>query len=167
MSLVAACGGNDPSCADVSQHVGALFGPDAYGTEVQGAFLARCVDDKWSGEVRRCIASTKSLEDPKNCKAKLTADQAAALDKDLELAAKHEEGRVIPQSCLDLEVLVGAAMSCETIAKPERERIQKQFATAKAGWDKVENKSLLAPTCSAAITALKQATYECRPGAPK
>ncbi len=146
-------------------HVGKMFQPvDAYAQEVEGAFLGRCVNDGWSAEVRRCLASTTSLEDPKNCKAKLSPAQAVALDKDLALADQHEAARVLPKPCLDLEVHMSIAMSCEAIPQVERDRIQNQFRLTKAGWDKVHNKALLAPTCNAAIAALKQVTYECRPG---
>lgn len=165
LSLVAACGSKDPSCSDVSAHVAAMFQPaDAYAQEVEGAFLGRCVIDEWSAAVRRCITSTRSLEDPKNCKAKLTPAQAAALDKDLALAEQHEAAHVLPKPCLDLAVHMAIAMSCESIPEAERDRMHQQFQLAKEGWAKVENKALLAPTCSAAITALKQATYDCRPG---
>jgi len=166
LSLVAACGRKAPSCSEVSVHVGKMFQPtDLYSQEIEGMFLGRCVEDAWNADMRRCIASTTSLEDPKNCKSKLTATQAAALDKDLALADEHEAGRVMPKACLDLEVQIAAAMSCEAIAKPERDRIQKQFALTKAGWEKVTNKTLLGPTCGAAIAALKQATSDCKPGA--
>lgn len=146
-------------------HVGRMFQPaDAYAQEVEGVFLGRCVNDAWKADVRRCIASTTSLEDPKNCKAKLTPAQAAALDKDLALADEHEAARVLPKPCMDLEVHIAIAMSCEVIPEAERARIQKQFQLTKATWDKADNKALLAPSCSSAIAALKSVTYECRPG---
>ncbi|GEM_PF-3171203 len=166
IGLLAACRPKEPSCGDVSMHVGKMFEPsDLYSQEVEGVFLARCLDDRWSADVRRCIASTASISDPKNCKTKLTPAQVTALDKDLALAEQHEAARVIPKACLDLEVHIAVAMSCEAIPKAERDRIQKQFTLTKATWDKVENKQLLAPTCGAAIAALKQATSECKPGA--
>jgi hypothetical protein len=167
-ATLGACEPKDPSCGEVSMHVGRMFQPsDAYAQEVEGAFLGRCINDTWGADVRRCLASTRSLEDPKNCKAKLTPAQAAALDKDLARADEREAARVLPKSCLDLEVHISIAMGCAVIPVAERERIQKQFQLTKAGWEKVENKSLLAPTCNAAIAALKQVTYECRPGSSK
>lgn len=145
-----------------------MFEPaDMYSQEIEGVFLGRCVNDSWSVDVRRCITSTRSLDDPKSCKAKLTPPQAAALDKDLALAEEHELDRAIPKPCLDLEVQVAAAMSCEAIAKSERDRIMKQFTLTKASWQQVKHKRLLAPTCGAAIQALKQATNECKPGSSK
>lgn len=149
-----------------------MFGdPDPYAMEVEGIFLARCVNDEWPPEMRRCLLSTTSLTDPKNCKAKLTLGQGAMLDADLAQAERHERGRELPKACLDLEVQVAVAMSCEAIPQAERDRIKKQLAITKAGWDKVIDKQLLAPTCGAAIAALRQATSECKldraPDAPK
>jgi hypothetical protein len=168
LMVIAACDPSAPSCSEVSGHVGKMFAPaDAYSLDVEGAFLARCVNDAWSAEVRRCIVSTTSLTDPKNCKSHLTPSQAKLLDADLAQAERREVGRMLPKACLDLEVQVAAAMSCEAIPQAERDRIQKQLAISKAGWDKVIDKQLLAPTCGAAIAALKQATIDCKPVAPK
>lgn len=161
---LAACKANEPSCSDVSRHVAKMFEPaDRYAIEIEGTFLGRCINDDWTVEVRRCITSTTSLADPRNCKSKLRPAQIAALDRDLAAVEKREEGRAMPKACLDLEVLIAVAMDCEAIPKQERERIQKQFALAKAGWATVDNKTLLGPNCSAAIAALKQATGECKP----
>lgn len=161
-SGLVACEASEPACSEVSMHVGRLLGPpDAYSTEVEGAFLSHCLGEKWSAEVRRCLLATTTVEQPKNCRAKLTPEQAAALDQDLAAAERRESARVLPQACLDLEVHVARAMACEAIPKAERERIQQQFTLTKASWDKVVDKQMLSPTCGSAITALKQATVEC------
>jgi hypothetical protein len=165
VAALGACEAKDPACGEVSMHVGSLLGPaDRYTHEVEGAILGRCINDDWSAEVRRCLRSTTAVDDPKNCKAKLTVTQRAALDKEIAAIEEREAARVLPKACLDLEVQIAVAMSCETIPQAERDRIQKQFKLTKATWENVDNKALLAPTCGAAIAALKQATYECRPG---
>lgn len=164
---LAACEPKEPSCSDVSTHVGRMFEPiDDYSRDVEGVFLNRCVSDAWTAEVRRCVASTTSITEPKGCRAKLSAEQGAALDKDLEAAERRDAGRVLPKVCLDLEVQVAAAMACEAIAKPERERIATQLETSKAAWKTVVDKQRLAPSCAAAIQALRLATLDCKPPTP-
>lgn len=57
----------------------------------QRAVLAnRCIDDTWAAAVVRCYAAATSLDDTRACRSQLTAEQAAALQRDeLELLVER------------------------------------------------------------------------------
>ena len=160
-----ACGPREPTCGAVSAHVATLFEPaDVYAREIEAAFLGRCVNDSWSVEIRRCVLSTSSLQSPKNCKALMSASQAASLDKELELAELRASQKVLPPICVELEAQIHAAQTCEALPQEVRDQLKANLVVSKKEWDARANKALLAPGCSASLQALRQATTECAPG---
>jgi hypothetical protein len=49
---------------------------------LKAVITTRCVDDKWSAEVVRCHAAIGTPDDQRACRAQLTADQQARLQRD-------------------------------------------------------------------------------------
>ncbi|MEO7731582.1 MAG: hypothetical protein ABIY55_11460, partial [Kofleriaceae bacterium] len=77
-----------PSCATSADHVRSLLGPDrARAVKVGEVFARRCEADAWNPEARACVVATRSLHQPRHCKALLTAAQRTALDRALEVIA--------------------------------------------------------------------------------
>lgn len=149
----------------MADHVLSLFSPpDSFSREVRNAFALRCNEDHWSEEMRLCVGSTASVVEPKNCKQKLAAEQAAKLELALKAAEIRESKRLIPASCARYEQVLAKALACDKIPQDVRDGLAKRFADSKFGWAAMDDKSSLDPICTAAVAALKQASLEC-PGA--
>lgn len=149
----------------MAEHVLTLFtSADQFAKEIRDVFAKRCVEDRWSEDMRLCVGATTSMVEPRNCKQKLAADQAAQLEKALKGAEAAEAKRIIPGACVRYERALGRAVACDKLPQEVRDGLAKRFADAKAGWAAMPDKSSLETVCTSAVAALKQAAVEC-PGA--
>lgn len=130
-----------------------LLDPKADSTRaIRGVFATRCRDDAWSGEVRSCVVSTRSLKDPKHCKAKLPIAARARLDADL--AARRVQA--IPEACRDYARAVEKLMTCDKIPQAARDTIRQAFDMQRELWSKGASDESI-QGCRAAVDAMKQA----------
>lgn len=154
-----------PSCDAVADHVQELHGTsDPYVVGLRGAFALRCAEDVWSDEMRRCIAGTKSMVEPQNCKQKLMPDQAKKFDLEIEAVEQRAAMTIIPGACLRYEKMLAAVMTCDALPKEARDQLQRNFDTFKASWPTIPDKRSIEPICSSAIETVKGAAGTC-PGA--
>ncbi len=155
-----------PSCDAVADHVQGLFGGarEAYAVELRGVFAGRCTQDQWSAEMRKCVASTKSLVEPQSCKQKLTPDQVTKLDADLAAADERVAMSIVPGPCLRYEKMLASVLTCEVLPQNARDQLKTNFDAFKASWSEVADKRELESICSAGIQTVKTAAGTC-PGA--
>lgn len=148
---------------EVADHVQTLFGGvgDREAVATRDIFAARCETDQWSADVRACLAGTKSLVEPRNCKQKLTPAQSEKLEADLAAEADREAAKVIPTSCTRYEEVLAKLMTCESFPKAERDALAQKFTAFKAGWEQVEDKRALGEVCAPALAAVKMAASDC------
>jgi len=103
LALVAACGGSDPSaapvdlaqpaadpapCPDVASHelqiMNIGFLGDQKTGDLKAKIRARCHDDGWTLDARRCILTATGFDDMSACQDKLTPAQRAAYQRDMQ-----------------------------------------------------------------------------------
>lgn len=168
--LVMACRTSDPTCVEVADHAAALLVSEGQlANHTRAVILKRCDQDDWAGGMRRCLIETTSAEQPRNCKAQLTIFQRTNLDRALEDVVREESERQaaqVPESCMRYEGVLAEIVKCEKLDRAVRDGLRARFEDAKRGWGKLEDKSPLGAQCAAAITAVKQAGWEC-PGAAR
>jgi len=140
LSIAAACHHGDPppeapSCTAAADHVRGLLGPDApRASRIRDAFAARCAADGWDDEMRACVVATTSLRKPRHCKAKLTRDQRAALDRELaEVAATPAAGR-LPAACRDCGAVIERLAGCAAVPVATRGALQLAYRDLTQAW---------------------------------
>ena len=155
-----------PSCEALGAHVVKLFAPaDDYARDVGAVFAAQCTAQGWSAEVRACIAATRALVEPKNCRIKLTEAQRTELDAKLAEADARQRARVIPEVCVRYERAVEKLATCAQLPLEARTALRAKLDAAKRDWPSIPDKRTLEPVCGAAIQATRSAFgVEC-PGA--
>lgn len=159
---LAACRDKAPACPAVAAHVLEMFGlADPYAREVRDVFQTRCTEDAWSAAMRTCVHQTRSLQEPKSCKDKLSAEHRARLEADLAAVEQRDDVRTIPPSCLQFEQVVNQLQSCTKLTAEVRAGLAKRLAESKAEWAKPTSKAGLGPRCDAAIYTLKPIVEDC------
>jgi hypothetical protein len=161
---VAACHHGDPppeapSCAAAADHVRGLLGPDApRASRIRDAFAARCEADGWDDEARTCVVATTSLRKPRHCKAKLTGDQRAALDRELAaVAATPAVGR-LPAACRDYGAMIERLGGCASVPGGTRGALQLAYRDLTQAWMRgTYDARALEVQCRAMIDGLRQA----------
>jgi hypothetical protein len=150
----------------MADHVQGLYGGanDPYAAELRGSFAARCTEDRWSEDMRRCVTGTKSLVEPRSCKQKLTADQVKKLDADLAAVDERAAMKTVPGVCVRYEKMLAAVMTCDVLPKEARDQLKSNYDSFKADWPTVTDKRSLEPICSSAVQTVKSAARTC-PGA--
>jgi hypothetical protein len=115
-----------PSCADAAAQVHALLTPRPRATPTRDAFARRCQADGWSAEVRSCVVATRSLRHPRRCKARLTTEQRAALDRELAMIDATVEAPAM-QACTDYGALIERLDTCRGIAPAARAALEQGY----------------------------------------
>jgi hypothetical protein len=140
LPVTAACRHGDPppevpSCAAAADHVRSLLGPEAsHASRIRDAFAARCEADGWDDEVRACVVATTSLRKPRHCKAMLTRDQRAALDRELAaVAATPAVGR-LPAACRDCGAMIERLAGCAVVPRATRGELQLAYHELTQAW---------------------------------
>jgi hypothetical protein len=124
-----------PTCTAAAEHVRTLLRPaSARANRTRDVFAARCQADAWSDEVRACIVATRSVHEPRHCKAQLTADQRDALDH--ELAALPAAARVgwAPLACHEYHGLINALGTCDAMPAAMRAAFQQGYRELVQAW---------------------------------
>jgi hypothetical protein len=125
-----------PTCTAAAEHVRELLGPGAERSiRIRDVFAARCDADAWSIEVRACVVATTSLRNPRHCKAKLTAEQRSALDR--ELAAVDATATRMPAACHEYRALIGRLGECRAIPQATRAALEQGYRDLTRTWMRV------------------------------
>lgn len=168
--LATACRASEPSCVEVADHAAALLVSEGQlAAHTREVILGRCQEDDWAASMRRCLLETSSAEQPRNCKTQLTSAQRTNLDRALENMMREESERQaakVPEICLRYEGVLAEVVKCEKLDRAVRDGLRARFDDAKRGWAKIQDKTSLGAECASAITAVKQAGWEC-PGAAR
>lgn len=90
----------------------------------------RCQRDGWAAEPRACMVATTSLRQPRGCKAKLTADQRAAFDRDLAAL----ETRRPPAACNDYREMIEKLSGCRMIPETARAAFEQGYREIAQTW---------------------------------
>ncbi len=121
---------------------------DALAPRLRAVIANRCVDDKWPGEVIACYAKVTSMDEARACRAKLSPEQQATVQRDeVELmtseggppgfgsaaAVMSPEATRLQQELRTLNASLVDATKRYTDAKTDAER-----AAAKATLDQIE-----------------------------
>lgn len=160
--VIAACyrGGAQqaaPTCTAAAEHVRELLAGGPRATKIRNVFALRCDADGWSDEVRECVVATTSLRNPRHCKAKLAAEQRAALDRDLE-AIDAGEARV-PAACSDYKVLIERLGTCRAVPPAARRVLVQAYADVAQQWTRggSYDSRALDSLCRSMVDGLRQA----------
>jgi len=151
-----------PSCARVADHVRRLIDPKQdpeITRRVRQAFDERCEQDQWSGEVRTCITSTRSLADPKHCKDLLAGPQREALDRDLAAAESSTTSVAgLPDTCADYGRMIDRLQGCQQLPQQTRDALKQSYDQVEQVWLTVpeEGREALREACKAAVDAVEQ-----------
>lgn len=142
--VLCACGGTwaaapagPPSCADTAAHVLALVGardPRLRGPKLRDAFQRRCLADAWDEPVRACLVATTSLTAPRRCKALLTPDQRAKLERDLKLVSRMPTYNWVPQPCGEYKVLLESLDSCNGFPSDAQDALRVTYRKKLQDW---------------------------------
>lgn len=124
-----------PTCTAAAEHVRALIQPaSARANQIRDVFAERCDVDEWSAEVRECVVATRSLDSPQHCKAKLTAEQRAALNLELSAIPAAVPAVRLPQTCRDYQVLMQRLDACTVIPQSLRAAFEQGYRELAQGW---------------------------------
>ena len=142
MVLVAACFHGDvelppPTCAAAAEHVRVLLRPaSARANRIRDVLAARCSADAWSGEVRVCVVATRTLRDPQHCKAKLTAEQRGALDRELAALPAAAHVAWAPPPCNDYRALLDKISMCTALPPELRAAFERGYREIIQDWSR-------------------------------
>ena len=147
-----------PSCSAVADHVRALLGPESTrGPRIREAFAARCQGDDWDAEVRSCMLATTSLKNPRRCKAKLTAEQRGALDRDLAAASAAPVVVRLPSTCRDYRAMIERLGSCAALPEAARGALELGYRELTEAWTRgTYDARTLDAQCRAMLDRLRQ-----------
>ena len=144
-----------PTCTAAAEHVRELLGGQR-AIQVRNVFAQRCDADGWSDEVRACVVATTSLRNPRHCKAKLPADQRAALDRDLDAIDASER---VPPACSDYKALIERLGSCRGVPLAARRVLVQAYADVAVQWTRggTYDPRALDSLCRSMVEGLRQA----------
>lgn len=142
--VACACGGTwaaappgPPSCADTAEHILALVGtrdPKLRGAKLRDAFQRRCLADAWDEPVRACLVATTALTAPRRCKALLTPDQRAKLERDLKLVSRMPTYDWVPQPCGEYKVLLESLDGCGGLPSQAQDALRVTYRKKLQEW---------------------------------
>lgn len=152
-----------PTCAATADHVRTLLDePDAHARKIRDIFAARCEQDAWGAEPRRCIVATRSLDEPQRCKAQLTPAQRSVLERELRAADRVARASKLPTPCEQYKQMIEKLMACDKLPQQSRDALAQAFEAMSTGWAKVEDlpddaRANMAEACQRGTEALHQA----------
>jgi hypothetical protein len=157
-----------PTCVQVADHVLSLLtrpgralpatpvpALDERAVDIREVFATRCTQDRWAAAPMHCMLGTKSLEDPRGCKAKLSDEQRGALDANLAVAEEKARDRP-PAECVEYEQVILKVSACKKLAISSRESLQRAFDSSKATWKTTTSRADLAASCKAGADGTRQ-----------
>ena len=135
-----------------------LLGPESpRAPRIRDAFAARCDTDDWDPGARSCVLATTSLRQPRHCKAKLTTEQRAALERDLaEIAATPAVAR-LPSICRDYRMMIEKLGSCAGLPAGTRGALEANYRELTEAWTRgMYDAHTLEVQCRAMLDGLRQ-----------
>jgi hypothetical protein len=125
---------------------------------IRDAFAERCEADGWDSDARACVVATKSLSKPRHCKAKLTREQRAALDRDLAMVAATPAAMRLPPVCRDYGALLEKLETCAAMPESTRGALEVAYRQLTQSWLRgTSDVQALELQCRAMIDGLRQA----------
>ena len=120
-------------------------------------FAARCAADGWDADARACVVATTSLRNPRHCRARLTAEQRVALDRELAaVAATPIVGRM-PTVCRDYGALIEKLGACTGLPEGTRRAIELSYRDLTQAWQRgAYDARTLEVQCHAMVDGLRQ-----------
>jgi hypothetical protein len=148
-----------PACSAAAEHVRGLLGPErARSAKIRDAFARRCEADGWSPDARACVVATRSLQEPRHCKAMLTADQRGALDRELEVIAATPSTAWTPAVCNDYRAMLGTLGGCPAIPDAARQALEQTYRQLALAWARgTYDTPTLEAQCRAMLDGLRHA----------
>ena len=136
-----------------------LLGPNASRAgQIRDTFALRCETDGWDDDARACVVATTSLSKPRHCKAKLTADQRAALDRDLALVAATRASSQLPSACRAYGAMLDRLGSCPAMSEAVRGSLVIAYRQLAQSWLRgTADLQALELQCRAMVDSLRQA----------
>ena len=153
-----ASGPSAPTCAAVSEHVYAMLPQDDHGKHVRDALVARCGKDGWPGAARSCMMDTKTLHDGHHCKDRLTSEQHAALDADLD-AIEKKRATELPVECERYRLLMVKIAACGKLPQASRDALQQGYEAMARNWTRElapDMRRMMIESCKQAVEAVEQ-----------
>lgn len=147
-----------PSCAAAADHVRALLGPGSpRASRIRDAFAARCEADGWSDDARDCVVATTSLSRPRHCKARLSPQQRAALDRAL-VAVDGRPARPLPPACREYGAAVEQLGACTGMSEGARGALELAYRNLTRAWQRgTYDTEAVELQCRAMLDGLRQA----------
>ncbi|TMQ05849.1 MAG: hypothetical protein E6J90_16245 [Deltaproteobacteria bacterium] len=149
-----------PTCAAAADHVRGLLGPDApRAPRIREVFAVRCESDGWDADARQCVVATTSLRNPRHCKAMLTTEQRAALDRELAAVAATPVAVRVPPVCRDYRAMIDKLDACPGLPEGARGALEVKYRELTQGWLRgTYDARTFEMQCRAMIDGLRQAT---------
>jgi hypothetical protein len=147
-----------PTCAAAAEHVRTLVGPERpRAGHIREVFEARCEADAWDDEVRACVVATKSLRQPQHCKAKLTQEQRAALDR--ALAGPVTRSAPEARACNDYRAFITRLGACTSLPSATRAALMQVYLDLLHDWSRSANRDVatLGAACTSMLDGLHRA----------
>lgn len=163
--------------------------PDAAVPRMKDVSLARCTEDKWSPDVRRCLAEAKTAPDVTGCQGKLEPAQQEAWTKAItsidtggEAAGSADAGSAaagsadagsaavavgdLPAECGDYKAMIDKLAACDQLPAAARDALKQSFDAMAQQWSKgapsADAKQTMATACKQGADAVRQvATTPC------
>lgn len=159
---LAACGREDPTaaCEHAAGHVERLLESDPNADAIRDVVVRRCTIDRWSAAMHDCLRATTSTADRRGCRAHLTDDQNAQLDRDLGRFIPPTRG--VPDSCRAYERALAPLLTCDALARELRDDLAAKLAEHQRAWTATADRVVLDGQCRAGLTALRQLAELCR-----
>ncbi len=137
---------------------------DQHARKIRDIFQRRCEVDAWPGDVRTCIVSTTSLQDPKGCKSRLVIVQREALERDLAAADRAARAPTLPE-CERYKQRIEQLMACDRLPQQSRDALKQGYDAMTAGWAQMkdmseEEQKALHGGCKAGADAIEQAVKD-------
>jgi hypothetical protein len=148
-----------PSCAAAADHVRGLLGPRSpRAGQIRDTFAMRCETDGWDDDARACVVATSSLSKPRHCKARLTADQRTALDRDLALVAATRASAQLPSACREYGAMLDKLGTCPSMSEAIRGSLIVAYRQLTQSWLRgTADLQAMELQCRAMIDGLRQA----------
>jgi len=136
-----------------------LLGPHSpRAGQIRDTFAMRCETDGWDDDARACVVATSSLSKPRHCKARLTADQRAALDRDLALVAATRVSAQLPSACREYGAMLDKLGTCPSMSEATRGSLIVAYRQLTQSWLRgTADLQAMELQCRAMIDGLRQA----------
>ena len=126
--------------------------------QIRDAFAVRCQTDGWDDDARACVVATTSLSKPRHCKAKLTTDQRAALDRDLALVSATHASSQLPSACREYGAMLDKLGTCSAMSEATRGSLIVAYRQLTQSWLRgTADLQALELQCRAMMDGLRQA----------